>query len=120
MKEESKEKFGALQKLVYDYVAKAVEENDYTIELDGYVFRADGYVSGCIKIGGVELRMSVNEKKFICWHCGDAFEGIVKEIPGIESKIYERAVELMKEKGEQYKQTRIRELEDEIERLKSA
>lgn len=122
MKQEDYEKLGALEKMIYAYLLKALYENDYTIVLDEYRYKADGYVSATVTFGGYVVRCSINHERkgFVCWHCSGTMENLMKNLPHIERKLVAQANRLIKENEAVYKQQRIKELEEELANLKTA
>ena len=122
MKKEDYESLGTLEKMIYDYLEKALYENDYTIKLDEYRYRHDGYVSATVTFGGYIIRCSINHERggYICWHCGNAMEKLMRNLPHIERKLVAQANRIIKENEAAYKQQRIIELENELKVLKSA
>lgn len=122
MKKEDYESLGTLEKMIYDYLEKALYENDYTIKLDEYRYKHDGYVSATVTFGGYTIRCSINHERggYICWHCGNAMEKLMRNLPHIERKLVAQANRIIKENEAAYKQQRICELEKELAILKSA
>lgn len=122
MKQEDYEKLGALEKMIYDYLLRALYENDYSLVLDEYRYKADGYVGATLNFGGYVLRCSINHdrKGYVCWHCSGTMENLMRNLPHIERKLVAQANRLIKEHAEEYKQQRIMELEQELQQLKSA
>ena len=122
MKEEDYKSLGTLEKMIYDYLEKALYENDYTIKLDEYRYKHDGYVSATVTFGGYAIRCSINHERsgYICWHCGNAMEKLMRNLPHIERKLVAQANRIIKENEAAYKQQRICELEKELAILKSA
>ena len=122
MKREDYEKLGTLEKMIYDYLKKALYENDYTLTLDEYRYKADGYVSATLNFGGYVVRCSINHdaRGFICWHCSQTMEKLMRELPHIESKLVAQANRMVRENEVAYKKQRIIELEQELKQLKSA
>ena len=122
MKKEDYEKLGALEKMIYDYLLKALYENDYSIVLDEYRYKADGYVSATITFGGYVMRCSINHERngFVCWHCSGTMENLMRNLPHIERKLVAQANRMIKENEAAYRVQRIKELEQELEQLKSA
>lgn len=121
MKQEKYEQLGALEKMIYDYLEKALYENEYVLELDEYRYKPDGYVGATLTFGGYKLRCSINhERNFVCWHCSGTMENLMKNLPHIERKLVAQANRMVRENEATYKQQRIIELEKELEQLKSA
>ena len=120
MKREDYEQLGTLERAIYDYMEKAFRENDYTIELDEPMFKPDGYVTATLTFGGYAIRASLNEKRYVCWHCDRTMERLIKAIPHIEVKLVAQAKRIIKEMEPELRQKRIKELQDEINRLKIA
>ena len=122
MKREDYEKLGTLEKIIYDYLLKALYENDYTITLDEYRYKADGYIGATLTFGGYVVRCSINHDRlgFICWHCSQTMEKLMRELPHIERKLVAQANRMVRENEAAYKKQRIIELEQELEQLKSA
>ena len=108
--------------MIYNYLLEAFYENDYTLVLDEYRYKADGYVSATLDFGGYVLRCSINHDRlgFICWHCSATMERLMRGLPHIERKLVAQANRLIRENEAAYKQQRIVELEKELELLKSA
>lgn len=122
MKKEDYEKLGTLEKMIYDYLEKALYENSYTINLDEYRYKSDGYVMATLTFGGYEISCSINKNNhgFICWHCNLAMEKLMRNLPHIEKKLVAQANRLIRENEVVYKKQRIAELEAELKQLKSA
>lgn len=120
MKREKYEQLGALQKMIYDYLEKALYENQYTLELDKFKFDHNDYVSCALMFGGYKVRVSINKKGYVCWHCDLSLESLLREIPHIEKKLVAQASRMIKENEAAYRVQRIKELEQELEELKSA
>ena len=120
MEKEVYEKLGTMERMIYDYLEKAFRENDYTIELDEPWFKSDGYVTGTLTFGGYAIRASLNEKRYVCWHCDRTMERLIKAIPHIEVKLVAQAKRIINEMKPKLRQQRICELEKELAILKSA
>lgn len=122
MKKEDYENLGLLEKMIFGYCLQALYDNDYTLELDEYRYKPDGYVSATLTFGGYVLRCSINHERkgFVCWHCSGTMENLMKNLPHIERKLVAQANRMIRENEAAYKQQRIIELEKELEQLKSA
>lgn len=120
MKKEDYENLGALEKMIYDYLENALYENSYTIILDVFCFARDGYTSATLMFGGYKIRCSINRGGYVCWHCNETMEKLVRNLPHIEKKLVAQANRIIKENEVAYRKQRICELEKELEILKSA
>lgn len=120
MNKENYENLGALEKMIYDYLLNAWYENNYTINLDEFCYKRDGYVSATLMFGGFKIRCSINYGGYIAWHTGEEIEKIMRGLPHINQKLIAQANRIIKENEAAYKQQRIYELEKELARLKSA
>lgn len=120
MKKEEFEKLGGLQRVIYTYVVQAVENDEYQVELTGTIFEADDYVGGFIIIGGFPIRCSFNQKGFICWHCDEALSSLLNYVPDLQKKAVAKVKAIVKENQKELRAKRIKELQDEIKKLKKS
>lgn len=120
MKREDYENLGALEKMIYDYLENALYENSYTIILDEFRYDSRNYVSATLMFGGYKIRCSINRGGYVCWHCDDTMEKLMRGLPHIIKKLIAQANRIIKENEAAYKQQRICELEKELAILKSA
>ena len=110
-----KELLGELEKLILDYITQAVEKNEFEVKLDGKTIAGDGYIDGRVIIGGVEFRCSFNKKGYVCWFT--EWDGYIREVKA-DKKFLDVAMKMSKENAAKYRQERIKELQEEIAKLK--
>lgn len=119
MKKEDYEKLGELERVIYDHLSAAFVENRYTISLESGCFASDGYLDAKIIICGIEVRCAINERGFICFHCGEHLEKVFGLIPHFVRKIVAQTKRMIRENEPKLRQQRINELEEELKKLKA-
>ena len=117
MKKEDFEQLGDLQKSIYLYLEKAVYESNYTLEIDGFRYDINGYVGATLTIGGYNIRVSINQKRYCCWHCDRSMEDLIGKVPHIKARMTAHANRLMRENLAKYREQRIKQLQDELKEL---
>lgn len=118
MKKENYEKLGELERIIYDYIWKAFKDGTYELKVNGGIFGDDGYVDGEIIIGGYVIRCSFNKEGYVCWLCEKPIVKILEGIPQLEKRCVAQVKRIVKEKENEWKKKRVKELQEEIERLK--
>ena len=118
MKKKDYESLGALQKMIYDFLSESFKKGEYEIELDNYYYGVSEYVGGNLIIGGYKFNCSVNKKNFICWHCDYQLELLLRNVPKLTDTICRKVKAIIREKAVNVKNLRIKELEQELKKLK--
>ena len=118
MKKKDYESLGALQKMIYDFFSESFKKGEYEIELDNYYYGVNEYVGGNLIIGGYKFNCSVNKKNFICWHCDYQLELLLGNVPKLTDTICRKVKAIIREKAVNVKNLRIKELEQELKKLK--
>lgn len=118
MKTEDYEKLGELERIIYDHLLAAFNENQYALMLEEGGFGSDGYLDVEVRICGLSLRCAVNEKNYICWFCGEQFKKLIGEVPHLERKIVAQTKRIVKTNEEQWREQRIKQLQKELDNLK--
>ena len=109
-------KFGELEQIIIDYITQAINNGTYTITLTDKYIGSDGYFGGSITIGGCVFRVSFNKKGYICWHT--EWEELFKAVKGAEKKFLRDAIKMVKFNEKEAKKERIKQLQEEINKLK--
>ena len=111
-----KELLGGLEQLILDYITQAVEKKEFEIKLDGKTITNTGYIDGRVIIGGVEFRCSFNKNGYICWFT--EWENYIRKVK-VDTIFLDVAMKIIKENSAKYRQERIKELQEEINKLKN-
>lgn len=118
MKREDYEKLGELERIIYDHLLAAFNENRYTLELEDGGFGSDGYLNAEVRICGLSLRCAVNEKNNIWWFCGEPINKLISEVPHLVRKITAQTKRIVKANEVQWREQRIKQLQNELDNLK--
>lgn len=112
------ENLGELDRIIYDHLLAAFNANEYKLEMVGSVFDGRGYLNARLIICGTTLECSLNEKNYVCWFCGEPFKYLLAQVPHLERKLVAQAKRFVRQKTEEWRNMRIKELEDELTKLK--
>lgn len=118
MKTEDYEKLGELERIIYDHLLAAFNENQYALMLEDGYFGFDGYLNVEVRICGLSLRCAVNEKNYICWFCGEPINKLISEVPHLVRKIVAQTKRIVKAREVQWREQRIKQLQKELDNLK--
>lgn len=117
MEKETK-KMGELERMIIDYVKKAMSENAYELVFKEDGFDDRGYMEAEMTMGGVTLRCAINQNGFICWFYADIIGRMIENMEGAKELIMQKAVEHARKHEIEYKEERVKQLQKELEELK--
>ena len=109
---------GELERMINDYVVKALSENAYELVLKEDGFDSQGYMAAEMTMGGVTLNCAINQKGYICWFSGDIIGRMIENMEGAKELIVQKAVEHANQCKVEFNEKRIKELQEELEQLK--
>lgn len=116
MKEEKK--MGELERMINDYVVKAMSENTYELVFKEDGFDDRGYMEAKMTIGGITFNCAINEKGYICWFNAEIIGGIIENVEGAKDMIVQKAVEHAIKHKIEFNEKRIKKMQEELEQLK--
>lgn len=111
-------KMGELERMINDYVVKAMSENAYELVFKADGFDDRGYMEAEITMGGVILRCAINQEGYICWFSADIIGRMIEQVEGAKGLIVQKAVEHARKHEIEFKEERVKQLQMELEQLK--
>lgn len=111
-------KMGELERMINDYVVKAMSENAYELVFKADGFDDRGYMEAEITMGGVILRCAINQEGYICWFSADIIGRMIENVEGAKDLIVSNAVEHARKHKIEYNEKRIKKMQEELEQLK--
>ena len=109
---------GELERMINDYVVKALSENAYELVFKEDGFDSQGYMAAEMTMGGFTFNCAINQKGYICWFSGDIIGRMVENVEGAKELIVQKAVEHANQCKVEFNEKRIKELQEELEQLK--
>lgn len=109
---------GELERMINDYVVKALSEDAYELVFNEDGFDSQGYMAAEMTIGGFTFNFAINQKGYICWFSGDIIGKMIEQVEGAKDLIVQKAVEHADQCKIEFNEKRIKELQEELEQLK--
>lgn len=109
---------GELERMINDYVVKALSENVFELVFKEDGFDSQGYMAAEMTMGGVTFNCAINQKGYICWFSGDIIGRMIENVEGAKDLIVQKAVEHANQCKIEFNEKRIKELQEELEQLK--
>lgn len=116
MKKEKKK--GELERMINDYVVKALSENAYELVFKEDGFDDRGYMEAEMTIGGITFNCAINEKGYICWFNAEIIGRVIENVEGAKELIVKKAVEYAIKHKIEFNEKRIKKMQEELEQLK--
>ena len=116
--EKETRQMGELERMINDYVVKALSENAYELVFKEDGFDNRGYMEAEMMMGGVTLKCAINQEGFICWFYADIIGRMIEQVEGAKDMIVQKAVEHARKHKIEYNEKRIKKMQEELEQLK--
>ena len=116
--EKETRQMGELERMINDYVVKAMSENAYELVFKEDGFDDRGYMEAEMTIGGFTFNCAINEKGYICWFNAEIIGRMIENVEGAKDLIVSNAVEHARKHKIEYNEKRIKKMQEELEQLK--
>ena len=109
---------GELERMINDYVVKALSENAYELVFKEDGFDSQGYMAAEMTMGGFTFNFAINQKGYICWFSGDIIGRMIENVEGAKELIVQKAVEHARKHKIEFNEMCIKKMQEELEQLK--
>lgn len=109
---------GELERMINDYVVKAMSENAYELVFKEDGFDHQGYMAAEMMMGGVTFRCAINQEGYICWFSAEIIGRMIENVEGAKDLIVQKAVEHDRKHKIEFNEMRLRQIQEELEQLK--
>ena len=116
--EKETRQMGELERMINDYVVKAMSENAYELVFKEDGFDDRGYMEVEMTMGGVILRCAINQEGYICWFSADIIGRMIENVEGAKDMIVQKAVEHARKHKIEFNEMCIKKMQEELEQLK--
>ena len=113
---EIKEK-GELERMINDYVVKAMSENAYELVFKEDGFDDRGYMEVEMTIGGFTFNCAINEKGYICWFNAEIIGRMIEKVEGAKALIVQKAIKHASQHRRESLEASIRQMQEELKQL---
>jgi len=116
--EKETRQMGELERMINDYVVKAMSEKAYELMFKEDGFDNQGYMETEMTIGGFTFNCAINQKGYICWFSGDIIGRMIENVEGAKDMIVQKAVEHARKHKIEFNEMCIKKMQEELEQLK--
>ena len=110
---------GELERMINDYVVKAMSEDAYELVFKEDGFDYQGYMAAEMMMGGVTFRCAINQGGYICWFSAEIIGRMIENVEGAKDLIVQKAIKHAKQHRAESLETNIRQMQEELEQLKN-